>query len=715
MAKKIFTPLENPDYKLTENRNHKFLTGFIFLIIFLTIFIFLFFNFGKKGTRQIRANQGNEVEIISPQKRFSKTYQNPNGTYTTKIFASPINYQNEQGSWQEIDTSIEARSDESEFDFQNKKNSFETYFKKYSVGKFVKIKFNNSWIEYELKDDPGGLGKVNNVEGVISSNTIIYPNIYDGLDLKYIISREGLFKEFIIRDSIAAQRISEIKYEIQFDPDLTIEGKDTDGDRKIDEIKFNRDEGETLFLISKPAIYELNNLEERSDEFYYELIPQEGGKYHLSLKFKEKALEWLKDPQRIFPVVVDPTFNFPCDTSDGYIYGWDPSAYSWARSTSDGFGTPGASLSVGQYSSAAVGYYVYRSYLLFDTSAIPDGDSIFQVRLYMAVVGDYSGTDFDVRIHKYNWTSPISDANRESNYDGALSASLDQIWRNTSGIALDTYYASPSLDTSWVNKTGYTKYALVSSRDISGTTPTGTEEISILPGESTKSPYLEVTYGLPITVSGNAWEDEGTPLVWSGCDGATARISLRVGAITYGPVSCSPFGGGFIFNILPPSAGTPMVIWFDNVAGNYGSTINRYSGSGNVTGIAVMRNRVVIRNDDSGAVSNTDLKTFDNTDDTDINYDVDNSTPPILIVETGSKIVIESGKTFAPGGNVTTPAMRVAGTYSGGTEALTLNGIGTGSTCTAAAGTVRPLCIDGGTFSAPAYTNFNSSGNVPMG
>ena len=59
MAKKIFTPLENLNNKLTEIRNHKFLTGFIFLIIFLIVFGFLIFNFRK--TEKIEAGSGDNV------------------------------------------------------------------------------------------------------------------------------------------------------------------------------------------------------------------------------------------------------------------------------------------------------------------------------------------------------------------------------------------------------------------------------------------------------------------------------------------------------------------------------------------------------------------------------------------------------------------------------------------------------------------------------
>ena len=61
---------------------------------------------------------------------------------------------------------------------------------------------------------------------------------------------------------------------------------------------------------------------------------------------------------------------------------------------------------------------------------------------------------------------------RETDYDGALTATYDNLWRNTSGMSSSTQYSSSALDPTYVNKTGTTYYALVSSRDLSATTPT---------------------------------------------------------------------------------------------------------------------------------------------------------------------------------------------------------------------------------------------------
>jgi len=113
-----------------------------------------------------------------------------------------------------------------------------------------------------------------------------------------------------------------------------------------------------------------------------------------------------------------------------------------------------------------------------------------------------------------------------------------------------------------------------------------------------------------INISGNVYEDEGTTALVA-CDGTTNMISLYYDGTTYGPVSCGDADGSFTFSDVPqPSAGT-----------------------------------------DGGPITNSDMDTYDNDDDTDINYVVDASNN--LTVEAGSKLIINSNDTFTPGGTVT--------------------------------------------------------------
>lgn len=151
----------------------------------------------------------------------------------------------------------------------------------------------------------------------------------------------------------------------------------------------------------------------------------------------------------------------------------------------------------------------YRTLFRFGISSIPQGAKIAKVNMRMVAVQDASSVDFNVQIRKYNWAgvTPGSGA-----YAAALSSTLDQAWRSTSGMSLNTQYTSPDLDTAWIQafldaSSSYYYYSLVSSRDAAGNAPSGNEYIRIATqsnGTSSYRPVLIVEYdlGRPFSVSG---------------------------------------------------------------------------------------------------------------------------------------------------------------------------------------------------------------------
>src|SRR3972149_10914771 len=115
------------------------------------------------------------------------------------------------------------------------------------------------------------------------------------------------------------------------------------------------------------------------------------------------------------------------NVSDAQVYGIHASSYATARSTSQNT-TTGSSFSASQNWNAQ--YEVYRGFIKFDTSVIPDSATILSVKLRLSVYAKLisgGGTNYDVIIKKYDWSGsdPISSANKETVYDGALAAATD--------------------------------------------------------------------------------------------------------------------------------------------------------------------------------------------------------------------------------------------------------------------------------------------------
>ncbi|MBU2214280.1 hypothetical protein KJ996_06645, partial [Patescibacteria group bacterium] len=95
-------------------------------------------------------------------------------------------------------------------------------------------------------------------------------------------------------------------------------------------------------------------------------------------------------------------------------------------------------------------------------------------------------------------------------------------------------------------------------------------------------------FGSTMSIWGNTY-NENTTSALTECDDGTNMISLRVGGTTY-TSTCADSDGTFTFTgVTQPAADTPMVMWIDGQTPN-GTTVNAYSGSGNVTGMVVEEN-----------------------------------------------------------------------------------------------------------------------------
>ena len=148
---------------------------------------------------------------------------------------------------------------------------------------------------------------------------------------------------------------------------------------------------------------------------------------------------------------------------------------AWTSATDTGR-TANSTIIVGQAGGGS--YTVYRGALYFDTSAIPDGATITSATLKIACNADASDTDFNITITNGQPTYPhdpfVTGDYAKANYADTSGGSL-----TTSGITLDAYkdIAVNATGLTWINLTGTTKLLLRSSRDISGTSPGGFEDV----------------------------------------------------------------------------------------------------------------------------------------------------------------------------------------------------------------------------------------------
>jgi hypothetical protein len=199
------------------------------------------------------------------------------------------------------------------------------------------------------------------------------------------------------------------------------------------------------------------------------------------------------------------------DDSEG---GGTPGTYAAARAgTGDGglsAPTAMATLTIGQYrqsNPAGFTFEVDEAFLAFNTSSIPDGDTVSAAVLNLTSQNDSSNTDFTIEARLYDWGTGLTAADWQSAPSGTLLAHRDTAsgWTATTAYDLtdDAFAAN-------VNKTGSTRLLLCSDHTTGNTAPTGPEAVGAYSADTagtTSDPKLTVTYA-----TASVWDGPGPTL-----------------------------------------------------------------------------------------------------------------------------------------------------------------------------------------------------------
>jgi len=231
-------------------------------------------------------------------------------------------------------------------------------------------------------------------------------------------------------------------------------------------VDFKDDLGDFKCALPLGEAYELNNITV-NQKLTYRIIQYNGNYYLLS------GLKVMDLNEMAFPVVIDPTLNIWSSSSDGEIAninGVYNTAWTATRGTVKD--TSGI-LYMGQ--SKPRDYVIYRGFVFFNTSSIPENAVIDSATLSLYLNADYSTTDFDITIQNGQPTyphDPLVDGDYDKSYYSGNGGSL-----NTNNLVAGYNNISMTED-SWINKTSWTKFCLRSDRDINGISPWGYEYVT---------------------------------------------------------------------------------------------------------------------------------------------------------------------------------------------------------------------------------------------
>jgi len=194
-------------------------------------------------------------------------------------------------------------------------------------------------------------------------------------------------------------------------------------------------------------------------------------------------------------ITVTVTRTFSALSYDGFIKN-SSETYSEVWNAQEGeISDGGVALRIGQlYSSSS--YFIYRAFLFFDTSIIPDDATIINATLSIHIQTDASTADFNVTVQNGQPTYPHIPLQANDFYKGHYSGNGGS--RNTAEAPSSGYWNITLNENglSWIQKAGTTKLCLRSSRDINGIQPSNLEFLMIYTAEKgdAYAPKLYVTY-----------------------------------------------------------------------------------------------------------------------------------------------------------------------------------------------------------------------------
>ena len=457
------------------------------------------------------------VELAVRRWERGACFQNPNGTRTYICGGAPMHYL-EGGEWREIDNRWQ--SGVAPWNYRMTACGYQAFaLSRFDAGRIVRLERDGHYISYQpmalnwsndldqiqqiaIPAQVQGVVTATGAEALCQGGELKWSGAYGaGLDFSYTPSTH-FFQKILSIESLSrigapaayitagGNPVLQLNFVFASDLDLWIDGVKWDAASRRDTasvVEFRDAAGVCHWWWGVPHATDASGKRIAGTL----RVKKQGASLYVSVLVPHA---WLAEAQ--YPVRVDPDTYYGA-TTDGHIAGVS-NDYATAHATSSNYDTTETYFVVGQsYSEGS--YYVYRGFLEFDTSGIADDATVSQVNLYMMaywVLGDV----FTVRVHKYDWATPIGEGNQEANYDGALASAFDANWQKMDEVYTDEMYGSSNLDTTWVSKVGFTRYALLSDLDVSATQPDSSDLIFIYSQDIAWEdcrPYLAVTLAPP--------------------------------------------------------------------------------------------------------------------------------------------------------------------------------------------------------------------------
>ena len=380
-----------------------------------------------------------------------------------------MHYLDENGKWVDIDNSLTLSGNEystnnkSAIKFANKSGSNGLLSIKDGDYKIDLTPLDTNKVSVEIENPQENNSRkfddVKKLSNLVSKAT--YKNIYDGIDLEYILTGNNV-KENIIVNSKQESYIYTFELKLnKLNAELV--------DNSI--ALYDSDTGEKMYVIPAPYMYDSEG--ELSQEVEYTLTKNNKWKYTLTV---EASKEWINSEERSFPVTIDPTIVADTDVIDNFF-------------TVDNDANANLQyLMIGNF----MNYYMdMPAFFKFNTLPTLPGDSVVteaKLALYISYVDNPDDIDFRIGVYEAtaDWTNSISWENINNYYNA------NRIFDEQTITTIGTYeWDITSLYEKWQTQ----NYGLC-AKGIELTENTANARINITSYEGTEGhvPQLEISY-----------------------------------------------------------------------------------------------------------------------------------------------------------------------------------------------------------------------------
>lgn len=426
-------------------------------------------------------------EIPARRTETSNTYRLADGRLQTYLFEAPVNYRTSDGKWQPIDESLEETADGS---IVNGDNSFDLSLPSSLDSGAVRLSVGDAWVS----ERPLGIG-TDSAE--LDGEAAVYEAENPGVSFEFEGLANGLKENIVLADASAPSTLYFLlEASAGLTPQLTEGGA----------IEFRDEAGELVTQLPAPVMSDSAESPNVSTDVHYDLQPAEGGGWRLAVTADP---DWLADPDRIWPVKIDPTVTIPAPALDCAIANGTNSETSFCGTS----GWPYLGVKAAYKSSPSADEFA-RTLLRFNLSSIPTNASLSSATL--GVWGEEARNTTGVRVWDANqtWDSTVNWKNYDTYSNGKHHA-----WTSPGGdygkyagkeIALNTSERGNSKG--WWEFNGQSLTWLV-QRWLSGTVPNQgvllklkdeaqhecciEREVAIRSSATSNKPYLTVTYTQP--------------------------------------------------------------------------------------------------------------------------------------------------------------------------------------------------------------------------